>query len=828
MSESGYTPQAYAGVAAGETSYASRQDSGSQFASTYDSRSFVSTDYTTTIPDDMQLNYLCSNAFAPRNSSEAAREESEESWEPVRDWLRTHPGERVREAAEQRGEGNMTALHFACRNGPPSDVIDVFLSIAAETVQWPDTFGWLPIHYACACNADTIVIKKLAEAFPESKTTVDRRGRTPLHFSLGTSGPGDNQTASPAVIAVLSSTGAAAFADDNGMLPLHYACAYGASEESLLVLTKVHPDAITAIDSRFRTPLHFALSNGGNAASPGAVRHLLRLDPKLVNATNRSTLPLRVLAEFSNTLKKTEDDREKREHVMKCLEHLLNANPDPTADFLTALQSLPDWLSERAVVMPNVQIILNDKIAQRFPTGVLILDFYFLSLVIVFYSFAVIDSLNKRFDDDPNVDRKVETWKLIPLYVGVAYFSIRELLSVVSLFALRSVHIWIADVSNWLNIIYIVLVLYYTLLMDFAAGDDYRFRTGAALTVIILWLKVLSFLRNMLIEFAVFAGGVFYVVQRLVAFLISLGVILVAFAQMFLTVFQQSSICNAQEENGERDIDEIRCEIENEFSFPYCDFWSSFLSVYTMLLGEVDETLFTSSLFATILFILFMFLVVILLANVLIAIVTDSYKVIQDERAAIVFWTNRLNFIAQMDAIVFRGKQVKRQIGVGGHDDDDAYMSKEATFGSEFWKRLVYLFEDDVDDGILSVEFWVYLFLRILTAVIIMPLWILLGLVTAGWLWPPQVREAIFTSTVSQHSSETAKEDELRKTQVAKLQEEVKILRDDLEQEMAVDRTEVVQMKSAVAERKADIASEMRHIKRLMTMLFEQQTNFDS
>jgi len=25
----------------------------------------------------------------------------------------------------------------------------VFLSIAADTVAWPDSFGWLPIHYAC-------------------------------------------------------------------------------------------------------------------------------------------------------------------------------------------------------------------------------------------------------------------------------------------------------------------------------------------------------------------------------------------------------------------------------------------------------------------------------------------------------------------------------------------------------------------------------------------------------------------------------------------------------------------------------------------------------
>ena len=69
-----------------------------------------------------------------------------------------------------------------------------------------------------------------------------------------------------------------------------------------------------------------------------------------------------------------------------------------------------------------------------------------------------------------------------------------------------------------------------------------------------------------------------------------------------------------------------------------------------MLLGEVGENDFKDSAMATVLFIIFMFLCVILLANVLIAIVTDSYKVIQDQRAAIVFWTNRLDFVAEMDA----------------------------------------------------------------------------------------------------------------------------------------------------------------------------------
>jgi hypothetical protein len=491
------------------------------------------------------------------------------------------------------------------------------------------------------------------------------------------------------------------------------------------------------------------------------------------------------------------------------LEHLLNADPDPTADFFTALQSLPDWLSERAVVMPSVQVLLNDKISQRFPTLVLMGDFYFLAVIIVAYSLNVSESIELRWNEEENVPNQISGAFLSPLYIGAGYFLVREIIQMISLISLKSFNIWIYDGSNWLNVAFIVLVLYWTILMQTGMGDRETFRTGTALSVIVLWLKVLAFLRNMLIDFAVFAGGVFYVFRRLVAFLTALMIILIGFSQMFVTVFQQTPYCT-----DFADDEEIR---------PFCNYWTSFLSVYTMLLGEVDETFFEDSKVATFFFIIFMFLVVILLANVLIAIVTDSYKVIQDERAAIVFWTNRLDFVAEMDAIANGPWKHNIRKFFGAKDTSDHTGHVDVSFGKEFWKRLMDLFEDEVDDNFMSVEFWAYIFLRVVAFMFIIPAWIVLGIFSAGWLWPPQLREYIFTSTVSKHSSESEREDELRKTQVIMLQREVKELAEEMTQELKVDRIQVVQMKSAVADRRAEIAGEMKHIKRIMTMLFDQQ-----
>lgn len=424
-------------------------------------------------------------------------------------------------------------------------------------------------------------------------------------------------------------------------------------------------EAIRTRDSRKRTPLHFALSNAGRKTVPAAVRLLLSLDPSIVNSIDNGPLPLRVLAQYAQMVKsETEDREEKRESVQRCLEHLLNADPEPTADFFTALQSLPEWLSQRAVVMPSVQNLLNEKISQRFPTAVLLLDFVFrkcdfgteepgclvqpffkkaciltlavlashflsVALTIGFYSHNVVNSLDKRFNDDDESNDAIDFGPLIPLYLGAGYFALREIIQIISLLSLKVFKLWLYDPSNYLNVTYVAVVLGWTITMQSGEGDNDTFRVGSAISTIILWVKLLAYLRNILLDFAVFMRGVFYVIRRLLAFLVSLGIILFAFAQMFYTVFQQTTVCETPslDEDYQVVLEQTRCDAST--LAPYCRYGDSFLSVYTMLLGEVSEEPFKDSPMGLALFVIFMFLVVILLANVLIAIVTDSYKVIQ-------------------------------------------------------------------------------------------------------------------------------------------------------------------------------------------------------
>jgi hypothetical protein len=602
-------------------------------------------------------------------------------------------------------------------------------------------------------------------------------------------------------------------------------------------LTNAYPEAIGTLDRWGRTPLHFALSNAGRTNAPAAVRLLLSLNKDVVNSVGGGRLPLRVLSEFSVSLKKEGDD-EQRECVQSCLAHLLAANPDPTADFFTALQSLPAWLQERAVVMKTVQELLNEKIAERFPTLILISDFYVQFVVVLAYSICVMDSVDVRFGgpparetptptrDPPTLDSPI--W-LLPLFLGASYFLIRETIQILSLLSLGAIRIWIYTPSNWLNVFYIGLMYFWAIQMYMGNMEPDKFRMWAALSVSIIWVKFMAYLRNILIAFAVFTGGVFNVILRLAAFFICLVIILIAFSRMLYTIFQQSPYCTSElddipDPGSMEHIEAIQCDELDVHA--WCTGWDAFLSIYTMLLGEVDETAFTEDKFAMVLFALFMFLIVILLANVLIAIVTDSYKVIQDQRAAIVFWTNRLDFIAQMDAIA-NGPWKTRVRSAFGLTNEVNFAVVASIFGVNFgkdmWRRIMDLYDDDLNESWFSFEFICQICLRLVTAIFVIPAWIIGGIVTAGWFWPPQIREYLFSSTITKHSSDVEKDEALRKIQLEKVREEIGVLRDELQLELAVDRTNLVQLKSVVAEKKMEIQNEMKHIKRVVAMLFEQQ-----
>lgn len=268
----------------------------------------------------------------------------------------------------------------------------------------------------------------------------------------------------------------------------------------------------------------------------------------------------------------------------------------------------------------------------------------------------------------------------------------------------------------------------------------------------------------------------------------------------------------------------------------------SFNQVYTMMMGEIgSETRYDENLVAQILYVAYAFLVVILLSNVLIAIVTDSYEIIQNDRAAIVFWSNRLDFVAEMDGIASVVKQRilcigekskgapgaprKVQEGPNGTialDGDEMHSGSRDTF-REAWKSIMLLFEsnfyDDVDLSPNKIEFWVYLCYQGFALFVIIPIWIILGIATAGILWPPQVREFLFVqkdTAVSRAEIERQKLEQLKE-----IQGDIKTLKIEIRKEMASDRDEMFRMKAEVEAIQSEVLSDLQQVRELMTTLLD-------
>ena len=269
-----------------------------------------------------------------------------------------------------------------------------------------------------------------------------------------------------------------------------------------------------------------------------------------------------------------------------------------------------------------------------------------------------------------------------------------------------------------------------------------------------------------------------------------------------------------------------------------------------MMMGEIGtETRYDQNLVAQILYIFYGFFIVILLSNVLIAIVTDSYEIVQNDRAAIVFWSNRLDFVAEMDSIAsvvrkrifctdMEGVKPRSRILPNDTQDDrsfasyksnaslssaEIYKQNTAHGSSEEWFRdkwnsIMSMFEHDVygEEDIRPIDFW-YDVLNKTLAVLVIPPWLILGFVTVGILWPPQVREWLF---VQRETAASRAEIERRKLeQLQDIRRDTKQLKEELKMEMQDDREEMFRMKAEVDAVQEEVLADLQQVNALVTTL---------
>ena len=162
------------------------------------------------------------------------------------------------------------------------------------------------------------------------------------------------------------------------------------------------------------------------------------------------------------------------------------------------------------------------------------------------------------------------------------------------------------------------------------------------------------------------------------------------------------------------------------------------------------------------------------------------------------------------------------QLSSKDNPDDEDHTASTKYF-REGWKQLMLLFDsnlyDDIDLTPGNIEFWCYLCFQILAVIFFIPVWLIAGVVTAGWLWPPQVREYLF---VQKETAISRAELEHKKLEQLKLiSAELKNFKADLGREMQSDRDDMVRLKLEVEAVQSEVLSDLMQVKELMQTLLD-------
>ena len=783
------------------------------------SSSNVDDDVDVDIDPEDELFGICEHAIAVEDEDY----DYEKRWDSVREWLILNEEEvDLEEAITKQNFSTylrditgyngweLSAMHLiCCHRNPPIDIVKMFIVHSDLSVAQGDANNLLPLSHACMNNVNVEVVKLLLEAYPEGSDHLDSDNKTPLETLLSRS---DFQTFAAedsinhaAVVRLLCFRGAAKIRGSNGMYPIHFACAFGCSASVVAILADAYPPAIHKLrDIQGRTTLHFVMTNPAHPNSPEIIKTLIEKAPEVIDKwDNRNKIPshlfLRSVAKFDDVA-----DPEAAENIKASLSNYLDGNPRATSFFISTLTKLPHWIKDHAVENKYLQDMLNKKITQRVPTLVLFLDIYIYMFIAI-----LLPRASRRYLE--GLDLEVKHY--IMMFIGAFYFLVREIMQVASAIAVRSFTNWITDFTNSLDLTIIVLLFYlgsafsnsgsrcteeeFLLDPQSCRNSMSVIRGMTVITTSLVFTSILSFAKSSLVEFSVFVNGVLYVVSRLGAFVISLILVLLAFAQVQFFIFIRKDECpeNVEEVDG--------------FGFPHCSLSRSILDVWRGITGEVDPDKYQDNRAALFFFIIYVFVVCILLVNVLIAIVVDNYGVIKNERASIVFWANRLDFVAEIDGSINTVLKLfnKRKVMNQATFDDS---------GSVMWDKLSA--KTDNKDTDTLTEFFSQAFVKGV-ALTIMFLWFLVGFPSMGFFWPPQIREYI----LAYRGENVSKNDIVLEvsSQVAELKQELHELKVLSKEEKRNDRKEMMQMKEQAESLQKEVMEDMEQIREIMKMLLE-------
>jgi ankyrin repeat protein len=627
------------------------------------------------------------------------------------------------------------------------------------------------------------LIRVLVHAHPPALVTRDVHGRTPLmtamlqtdrlpseeilELLLGlrtpqSSNSQSHQVVSPAKIPT----------EDTLQLPLHVAAEEMAHNFGLLsTIYEAYPDARKCPDIRGRTPLHLALGNYRSTVIDESLLELLFNESVCQMQDDDGKKPIDLV--FSNPACLKEGDSIIFQRFLDASidKNRYASHSDNNAALLLLLRqlrSLPPWLRRHACAAQFVQHALLEQVASPWNT------FWILLNGGVWIALLVLLRLLLE-----NGREELELELVLAVYVLSSYQLAAQVVSWMTAISLGETYrLCLTNPWRWIQLFSLSLSIataYFvsndvealrsamlgTTLANFVPDEDDALvaSLGASATAA-LWLSLVGFLVQWWCGMAVFCGASLQLFTTLVWPLVLAAMGIVSMSQVLYTTLQDDD-CTQQNNN-------------------ICSLSDAYTMVYWMILGEpvVSDEEWPTSLM--VLLIVFTFLWVWWIVSVIVMVVSEPMD--RAQLALTWYWEPKVALLATSAAVV------TTQLTPTPSCSQRYCDSMEG-----FWHILTSSLATVVGTSTVSKKkqerLWYaccfrpgVIYLTRLMAVLILPLWFLLGVATLGVFWPPQVRRWLFQTTTTrssigsnhrQQSSPSPVEERLSAAKLSHLQSEL-------------------------------------------------------
>lgn len=384
-----------------------------------------------------------------------------------------------------------------------------------------------------------------------------------------------------------------------------------------------------------------------------------------------------------------------------------------------------------AVEYPCVRKKLNETFVGRPYLFLTMVDFYVQALLVAIFSSGSLFGVDS--------DAGLETWQAAVLAVCFIWLALRELFRI----AKTDYADYATDRWSWLHVAQLVMVALSSVVLYSGNPETNLERFLIIFTVGLLWLMVLGVLRYYFYGIAVFLFTMEQIVLELASFLTVSAFIISGFVHMNHAANTTSSYCSD----------------DNEESF--CKLGPLYADLYAMFFGVVEVEKIENRPIATTLSYAFGFLIGLLFLNVLIAKISNVFLRVE-ARGKNVFWVNRSVLLKEGRDV---GKFLASVIKFLAHKTccqnmtcDRLACCKKAFACADGWNTYtmstlilggtkdvaLIVFRKEWGDDVSPKQRAAAFLLRSIFFPLFFLLWFLLGLVSAGLLWPKWMSSQLF------------------------------------------------------------------------------------